>query len=115
MIKKLKAFLESNINKDSFIYKKLSDSEATEWFKNVKPIKFNNYELSQIKELIDFKLKDGIIDYPYNCIILKTGVIYSLNKDFYLICLGNENKTTNYCCKSLPNLLSLIKQKLVIK
>ena len=115
MIKKLKIFLENKESNDTFVYKRISDNEAKEWLRNVKPVAFNLHELSHIKELIDFKLKDGVIDYSYNYIILNKGVIYSLNRDFYLICLGNENKTNNYYCKSLTNLLIFIRQKLVIK
>ena len=82
-----------------------------------KAIKFNESELKKVKELIDFELKDSLfgVDYPYNYLSLYTGVIYSLNRDFYLISLGNRNKTSNYWCKGFPNLLSFIRQKLVIK
>jgi len=113
MIKKLKIFLESK----NPTFTKISNDEAKEWLKNVKPIKFSDVELEKIKELIDFELKDSLfeVDYPFNCINLDTGVIYSLNRDFYLISLGNRNKTSNYWCKGFPNLISFIKQKLVTK
>lgn len=113
MIKKLKIFLESK----NPTFTKISNDEAKEWLKNVKPIKFGEDELDKIKDLIDFELKDSLfeVDYPFNCINLDTGVIYSLNRDFYLISLGNRNKTSNYWCKGFPNLISFIKQKLVTK
>jgi hypothetical protein len=111
MIKKLKIFLESK----NHTFTKISNDEAKEWLKNVKPIKFSEDELEKIKELIDFRVSDGFLDYPFSSIVLETGVIYSLNRDFYLICLGSLNKTSNYWCKGLPNLISFIKQKLVTK
>jgi len=121
MIKKLKIFLESTEKVEDKkkekapIFTKITDDEAREWLRNVKPIKFSEVELEKIKELLDFRIVDGVLDYPFSSVVLETGVIYSLNRDFYLICLGSLNKTSNYWCKGLPNLVSFIKQKLVTK
>ena len=51
----------------------------------------------------------------YNYLEINKGVIYSLRRDFYLITLGNQKKTSNYYCKGFPNLLKFIREKLVIK
>ena len=118
MIKKIKLFLEDvEFKKKDIYYTKLINSAATAWFKNVKPISFDNKDLEQIKKLIDFKLTNALfdVDYLYNYLEINKGVIYSLRRDFYLITLGNQKKTSNYYCKGFPNLLKFIREKLVIK
>ena len=126
MIKKLKLFLEDVKSKKEvepkkdvvdLSYTKLNNNELLEWFKNVKPIKFEDKELEEIKKLIDFKLIDAFFEenHPYNYLQINTGLIYSLRRDYYLISLGNINKLSNYYCKGFPNLLKFIREKLVIK
>ena len=91
MIKKLKLFLEDVKSKKEvepkkdvvdLSYTKLNNNELLEWFKNVKPIKFEDKELEKIKKLIDFKLIDAFFEenHPYNYLQINTGLSYIFGK-----------------------------------